>query len=519
MTPIRADLADSDISPGKYLFLLPLFIAAAFLMYIPVLNHFFVSDDFKVLFRVCTERIIFIPGFFRPLSDLTIYANYLLGGLNPLGYNAFNVLVHGTNSYFVFLICFQIGMSTREKANAFYFAILSSAFFISYPFHNEAVVWMLGRGSGMACLFALSGILCYYYLRTVNLKIWACCLCYFISMSAFESTMIFPLIMLLLLIYEKQNHITRRNWMFAFACTFCVHLILRYWLSGSILGSYGNDFFHSGFKRYIVNIAKTGGRLILPPSDNSVLLTLVFVLLIFISAIYVKKHFYHIIQKKTWRSIAMISAMLLVSTAVPIVAGVSTNTSESDRFLYFPSVFACMIWANLIVFYIRRPFIQRILVFSTIVYNLIFLELNNLNWRKASSVTSSIVEKIEGGKRSPNQGRIFFLNIPDEIEGAYVFRLGFQDALKLYGADSNRFVAVNYLSRNEMKEINKKNLPDAGKTIITVAPDIVLKKDSSGNYQIFKQEKLKYSSNREDEIYFWNSKKMEPLQSSFLRIP
>lgn len=264
MTLIRSDYTNSEISTRKYLFLLPLSITVAFFIYLPVLNHFFVSDDFIVLYRVCTEKIIFIHGFFRPLSDLTICANYLAGGLNPIWFNTFNILIHGINGYFVFLICFQIGLTTGEKQKALYFAILSSVFFICYPFHNEAVVWMLGRGSSMSCLFALSGLLCYYYIRDSNVKILGTCMCYFIGMTAFESTMIFPLIILLLLFYGSQTHITKRKWIFALAFTFCIHLIIRNLLSGSILGSYGDDFFHAGIKGYVLNLAKTGGRLILP---------------------------------------------------------------------------------------------------------------------------------------------------------------------------------------------------------------------------------------------------------------
>jgi hypothetical protein len=516
MTLTRSSYSDSQVSIRKYLFLLPLFIIAAFFIYLPVLTHFFVSDDFQVLYRVCKERVIFIPGFFRPLSDITIYANYVISGLHSIWFNSFNILIHGINSFLVFLICLRFADKFRGKSNAIYFALLSSVFFISYPFHNEAIVWILGRGAGMACLFALLGLLSYYEIKRTSLKMLVCSLCYFISIAAFESTMIFPLIVLLLLFFERQNFETIRKWTFSFALTFLIHLIFRLLLSGSILGSYGNGFFHTNLKEYCLHFAKTAGRLILPPSDNALLLVSVFIFLIIIIIIYIKRSLHRIKEKKIRRNILVLSGMLVIASMVPFVGGISTQTSESDRLMYFPSVFACMIWALVIVYDVRKKNLQRVFIFLTIVYNLIFLELNNLNWEKASSITSSILEKISESKNADDTSRIYFLNIPEEIEGAYVFRKGFSDALKLYGFDTTRFIGVNYLSRSEIRKIGGDEIL---KNEISLPPEIEMKKTSAGNYEIFSQDKLKFISQAGDKIYYWNTRQMELFRPSSNSVP
>jgi protein O-mannosyl-transferase len=519
MTLIQSGNSESGLSIRKYLFLFILFIATAFIIYAPVLHHFFVSDDFKVLYRVTSERVIFIPGFFRPLSDLTILVNFLTGGLNPVWYNSFNILVHGINGFLIYLLCIRIAGNIQERSRAVYFAILSSAFFIAYPFHNEAVVWMLGRGSGMACMFALAGFLCYYEIRKINLKIAASCLCYFVSMAAFESTMIFPLIIWLMLFFEKQKSEIKRKWAFALLVTFCLHLAFRYFLSGSILGSYGNEFFHTSLKKYFLGIAKTGGRLILPPSNNAALLTSVFILLICYAVYYVVRHIHDIKQNKIWRTIAILCLILVITCVIPFVAGVSTQTSESDRLLYFPSVFVCMIWALLIVFIISHKGLQRLLIFSTFVYGLVFLELNNLNWRKASSITRSMLKKVNEETASGNSGRIYFMNIPEEIEGAYVFRIGFSDAMKLYGFDPGRFVVINYLHRSVPDQIKNDVMAIGDTTVISLSPDIILKKLPLGNYQIYEQAKLKFTCRADDKIYFWNTRQIELFPPSSGPVP
>ncbi len=512
MTLKESGYSNAGVPLRKYLFLLPLFILAAFFIYFPVLNRFFVSDDFEVLFRVCDQRVFFIHGFFRPLSDLTIFANYLVGGLNPVWYNSFNVLVHGINSFLLFLFSFRIAGSIQNKNNAVYFALLSSIFFICYPFHNEAIVWMLGRGAGMACLFTLSGFLCYYEIKRTVPKITTCCLCYFISMTAFESAILFPLIILLLLFFENQSLETNRQWTFACCFTFCIHLICRFLLSGSILGSYGNGFFHTGMKLYLLNIAKTAGRLILPPSNNALLLTSVFIFLIILFAIYFFIHIKEISQNKYWRSIKFLSGMLFISSIIPIIAGVSTQTSESDRLLYLPSVFVCMIWALIIIFLVRQQSLQRMLIFATIIYFLFFLELNNFNWKKASSFTSTALQTMENAKSVHDTSALYFVNIPNEIEGAYVFRMGFNDALKLYGLDSTRFIAVNYVSRIEMANSTEERKTNTEKTEISLPPDIEIKKSGFERYTIIKQGQPAYISRPGDEIYICSTGRLELLQ-------
>lgn len=247
----------------------------------------------------------------------------------------------------------------------------------------------------------------------------------------------------------------------------------------------------------------------MPPSNNAIWLTWVFVLLILISVIYIIKNLNRFRENIILRNLAVLFAMLGIANIVPIVVGVSTQTSESDRLLYFPSVFVCMIWAFGIVFMVRRPALKRILIYSTITYNLIFLELNNLNWRKASFITSSILEKINERKQVKDSGRLFFLNIPNEIQGAYVFRLGFMDALKLYGVDSLRFIPVNYLQRNDLEKIKEKNILNISDTEIVLPPHILLKRIAYGSYQIFENGKLKYTSSTGDEVYYWNTKHLE----------
>jgi hypothetical protein len=260
-------------------------------------------------------------------------------------------------------------------------------------------------------------------------------------------------------------------------------------------------------------MAKVGGRLVLPPSKNPVLLSSLFFMLAAISGFYFFRNLQQIRHTRTGSLVYILTFMLVISCIVPVITGISTQTTESDRMLYFPSVFVCMIGGWLLIRIKKSGY--RWLLFALIIsYNLFFLERNNLNWRRASTVTWSIMSKIQELSRSEKQeGKVYFLNIPNEIKGAYVFRLGFSDALRLYGEDTSRFVAVNYLPRQDLDKITKKTELRPADGELHLPPDIVLIPDSSGCRHIYDHGKLIYAVRPGDRIYFCNPYQLESIQA------
>src|SRR5690349_707849 len=77
----------------------------ALLLYIPVLGNYFVNDDFIVLKKVCLDKELNVAGFFRPLSDISIYANYMFSGFDPLAYRITSVVIHAFNALLLFRFC------------------------------------------------------------------------------------------------------------------------------------------------------------------------------------------------------------------------------------------------------------------------------------------------------------------------------------------------------------------------------------------------------------------------------
>lgn len=493
-------------------FILLLCILFSFIIYLPVVNRQFVSDDFKILDRVCRQHIFFIKGFFRPLSDITIYLNFKIGGLNPGVFNSFGILIHGINCFLLYIFCqhFSANASPRNKNP---FSILSSLLFLCYPFHNEAIVWLLGRGASIACMFALLSLIAFYQVKPIQLKRILTGICYFFSLAAYESTLLFPLIFILLLIYENHSAKSIRTWGFVLFMTLLTHIFVRFWISGSLTGSYGEDFLQMKAMGYLFNILRVAVRLALPPIKN-VLLPAAVILVVFIGISIV---IYHNLRRTgqfvVGRTTRFLLGSLIVSCIIPFLTGVSIQTSESDRMLYFPSVFVCLIVAYLIIYKMKNNWLQWFSTISLFIYFLFFLEINNSHWKKASELTSYVLGKMNDVTRSDKKDRIFFLNIPEELEGAYVFRQGFSSALKLYGYDSSRFAVVNYLSRKESENPKNSAIAAVSDTIVVSSRVKLIKLKEPGCNQIFVDGQNKYSLHPDDHIYYWNSKSFDSLNA------
>ncbi len=94
------------------------------------------------------------------------------------------------------------------------------------------------------------------------------------------------------------------------------------------------------------------------------------------------------------KDLLLLSFSVAITCVIPVVSGISTQTSESDRMLYFPSVFVCMVLAYITIYLVKSKKSRIVLVIFIISYNVFFLEKNNLNWRKASAASYSIINTI-----------------------------------------------------------------------------------------------------------------------------
>lgn len=178
-----------------WLELLFFLVLAAYVNTLP--NGFTTDDELYVLTNPQVTHLslrgIFSPhsisNVFRPISFGTLALNWAVGGANPFGYHAVNLLLHAAVTMLFFALL-QALFGTSPQASAFAFA--AAALFAVHPLHTEAVNLAVGRAELLAAGF----LLCAWILHLREQEIPAL-LCFSLAVLSKESAVaFFPLVLL-----------------------------------------------------------------------------------------------------------------------------------------------------------------------------------------------------------------------------------------------------------------------------------------------------------------------------------
>lgn len=158
------------------------------------------SSDFSKIFT----RDIYAgcgdsSNFYRPMQILMYRINYMLGGLNPVGFHITSALAHILAALCVFWL---IAMVFNNITVGF----LSGLIFVMHPVHTEAVSYIAGIADPLAGLFTLLSIA--FYIKYLNpeaenkifggmINFIASILFYILAILSKESSLILPFALLL----------------------------------------------------------------------------------------------------------------------------------------------------------------------------------------------------------------------------------------------------------------------------------------------------------------------------------
>jgi len=157
-----AKAAKSNPTPDPWQAVVPGLVLVLLVMvaYLPALRGQFIwDDDFHVVkcepLRTLAGlgRIWFQPGAtqqFYPVTWTSFWIDFHLWGLNPLGYHAENILLHGINAILVWRILRRLNVPG---------AWLGAALFALHPVCVESVAWIAERKNTLSGLFFLLTIL------------------------------------------------------------------------------------------------------------------------------------------------------------------------------------------------------------------------------------------------------------------------------------------------------------------------------------------------------------------------
>jgi len=402
---------------------LPLLMLLALGLHWRALPFSFFSDDFSVIHKLGVRQDLSPGTFFRPLPDWTLWLQFRLHGPEAWVFRLVNVLLLGLNGWLVALLARKL---IRAEA-----AMLAGVLFVLYPFHLEPQMWIIGRSTAMATLFVLLAL----NAAARDAEPWrkAIGVLALGSMGAlcYESALLLPMMLAAWFIILRP--VDSRGWGLATAASaiaVALHLLVRASVINRIANEYGTGFFDKPLSNYLGMIAKVIGRSFLPPHEEPSVQTVRFALLFVVLAI-VGIWFWRTRKSEPQirRFALLFVALFGIASIIAIVGGVSTRTSESDRFLYLPSAFMCMLVA-MCLDGMRSKVLARGLI-AVVALSWIMLLRNSMgNWRIASETITRIISETPD---PPSNGRLLVINLPGDYKGAYIFRHGFREAQMLRG--------------------------------------------------------------------------------------
>ena len=133
--------------------LLPVFCAAALILYWPVLFIGPLSDDFVLMHRASSWDISAVSStLFRPIP-LLLWSAVLATGAGTIGLHGLNVLLHGVNAWLTLRV-----IELWVPSNA-YAALMGGLLMLTAPLAPEAVAWASGIFDVSAATLVLTAVL------------------------------------------------------------------------------------------------------------------------------------------------------------------------------------------------------------------------------------------------------------------------------------------------------------------------------------------------------------------------
>ncbi len=458
----------------KSIFLLLCIFTFAILCYSTIIPSYFLSDDFTLISRVSQEGMFSTwsedtGGFFRPVTIFSYLADLKIWKLNPAGYHLTNIFFHALAGFALFLLTrnlFKMWGLTKKALPAF----LTACLFVALPSHSESVSWISGRTDVISSAFGLFSLFSFSVLiqkRSISLSVLSILL-FATGLLAKENIVILPLIWFALLAgnkLAKGNRPSPHSLWTLFTSFLCllVYLLVRKMILGNFIGGLGTERHLGLFDiQSIGNLLRYMVRTFLPalPHSSINFFESHFILLvsgaaasILIVALIVRHR--GSFAGKRIILFLMLAICFLICLLPVMTLKVSLFDTLSERFLYLPSAFASILLV-IGVFTLIPNRTVSIIVLSV----LIVLEFSALQWINTRWITAGrLSRRIAGEVSLVNPDSTVILNIPDNFQGAYVFRSGLTEASSIFlGTEMG----------NEYRIISTHNLHSISDTIQTL---------------------------------------------------
>jgi hypothetical protein len=266
----------------------------------------------------------------------------IAGGKKTSAIHLSNILWHGLAICTVYLLAFVI-------RGEFFTSTAAALLFMLHPAHVEVVAWISSRKDLVATSFAVLAMTCYVVGRRRYWPIWWYCgsiACFLIASAAKQSVLLLPLIMLAWDILVEK----RWSWqMFAEKVPFGVIVLFFGWMTWQAQPSTNqhssafviamteltNLQLLSGCGEYVLYRTAPDPTAWTPTARTAIIAGAAIIWLVPLPVYYARQPIRAVLSY--WILVQMVPPMLL-SFIVPI----------TDRYLFLPSVGACILWADIV---------------------------------------------------------------------------------------------------------------------------------------------------------------------------
>lgn len=352
----------------------------------------------------------------------------------------------------------------------------------------------------MAALFGIIALIAVLSDWRQSTKLGVFAAAYFLSMAAYETLIPLPVFAALLVYYKNPKEGSRNKWLGIGILVFLIHLLLRYTVSGSLLGQYAEHIQTQPLSVWGGHWLRLMARLFVPPAtDNRQFLLQtagVFLVLIGLILVFLRRQ----ANRETRSLLLLLFLLIQLSLIVPVSFPVSTRTSETDRLLYFPAIWVCLFLLVLGKGLFDRVRPGLVAYSGLLAVCIFFLLQNNNNWQSASQQSKTILADL---KRVTRSGPVVLLNLPDEYYGAFMFRNGFREALLLQGIDTLRVMVINRLRPQDYPDVIRLKVVDSNHA--SLPPGFTFKVDEHEGLLINEEGVLNWNEPSQDTILgYWD---------------
>lgn len=436
-------------------------LALSFAAFGQVLTAGFTADDwnFVALVHDAANPLVAIRPlagrFLRPLVVLSYYVPYRLFGLTTWPYHALLVGIHGLNTFMVFLLARRIatpGERLRPALAALVFALMAP--------HSEAIAWFASIADPLATGFMLAALLAFgRALQDERPAAWIATMCglFVLALASKETAMIFPaLVFAYGALAPEAAHLkvcpatvttpepasedrvsyarTVRLTLVSAAVPAVLvagYLLLRAPIFGPPFAAYAGFGRSSGV--FWQQARAFTLRAFLPPGEilSRWWMNAQDVYLFAAGAIALA---FAALSRRERRAVLFLAAAVVIALGPALPLSISVSNTVSERFVYTATVFSSILVVWIVWRLVPRRAIATAAVVLFAALHARVLWSSNQTWADAAALFDRGLESVIARVREDGAARdrpIHILTMPDNLRGAFVFRNGFYDAMRL----------------------------------------------------------------------------------------